>query len=376
MSKLRKTLPKEFADFCREHAYDWTSEDIEQCKEMLASCEPNAKERSGYKETALHNCYIPLEIVEWMVSRGADVNATNTYGTPLFKHATHGHYDICKFLVEQGADVNVTAFGGHTALFNAVSGNKCNCDVVRLLLEHGANPCHHSEDWDDNKTPLLHMLSRGTEVWEKMKADCAELLIYAQKKQGDIPSDEWMKAQEYISNAGQQFEFYKNDMSEEHRKEIEMIMERYYIMFDVVPSKPVIKHDGKSLIEVDETLSIDEQHSTLWEFLVPSSGSCATIQGEVVRITGRVDDESNRNGGANWDTEYRKMLGALIQYFLQGNALSREEIEEAQKAINEINNVKASCGCQSEIDKLVELAIGWIIQNPKPIPLENVDYNR
>lgn len=373
MPKLRKTLPKELTDFCYGHT-SWMPEDIEQCKEMLAPCDSNARERGGYKETALHK-QIPLEIVEWLVERGADVNAANTYGTPLFKHAAFGNYDICRFLIEHGADVNVTAHAGHTPLFSAVSLRKCNCDIVRLLLEHGADPCHHSEHWDGSKTPLLYMLSRGAEAGE-VSVDAARLLIRAQKEKGGIPKDEWEKAQEYVSRMGHEFELYKNDMTGDFRRQREAVMKRYYAMFDVAPAKPVIKHDGTSPIKVDDTLTVWEQHSALWEFLVPSSGSCATVQGEVIRITGRVDDESNRNGGANWDKEYRKMLEALTTYFLHGNALSGEEMEDAGHAIHEIDRCRGACGCQKEIDQLAGLAVKWVSQNPEPVPLGKVPYNR
>ncbi|MDE6252939.1 MAG: hypothetical protein K2M78_09945 [Lachnospiraceae bacterium] len=54
MPKLRKTLSKDLTDFCYKHMNNYTSEDIEQCKEMLEPCDPNARDRGGYKETALH----------------------------------------------------------------------------------------------------------------------------------------------------------------------------------------------------------------------------------------------------------------------------------------------------------------------------------
>lgn len=354
---------------------DWSAESIEECKRMLAPCDANARDRGGYKETALHK-YIPLEIVEWLVERGADVNAANTYGTPLFEHAGRGEYEICRFLIEHGADVNITAHAGHTALFNAVSGVNCNTDIVRLLLAHGADPCHHSENWDKRKTPLLHLLGQGRLAWSENSPDIAQVLLNAQRTQGGIPEEEWRRAQEYVSEIGHMFELDKKDMNDEYRKKIETIMDRFYAIFEVAPAKPVPKHDGISLIEVDGKLPIMEQHSALWEFLVPSSGKCALVQGEVIRITGRVDGESNANGGANWDAEYRKMLKTLPQYFLQGNALSGGEIDEAQKAIMEIDRSKASLGCQKQIDRLIELSVKWVQQNPEPISLEYVAYNR
>ncbi|MDE6926003.1 MAG: ankyrin repeat domain-containing protein [Acetatifactor sp.] len=373
MPKLRTTLPKEFNAFCSEHMPDWSAESIEECRKMLTPCDPNARDRGGYKETALHK-FIPLEIVQWLVERGADVNMANTYGTPLFKHARVGHYDICKFLIEHGADVNLTAHAEHTALFPAAQSG--NCDTVRLLLAHGADPCHHSVNWDGHITPLLYMLSAGSYAWREENPDIAEVLVNAQKERGGIPEEEWTKAQEYVSKMGHEFEFRKNDMEDEYRKQIENIMNRFYAVFDVAPAKPVLKHDGKSLIEVDETLSVMEQHSALWEFLVPSRGKCATAQGEVIRISARVDDEANRNGGVNWDAEYQKMLEMLTQYFSRENALNASEMDVARKAIAEIGRSKASPGCQKQIDRLMELAVKWIRQNPEPVLLEEIPYNR
>lgn len=188
-----------------------------------------------------------------------------------------------------------------------------------------------------------------------------------------------MKLQENVSYMGNEFELLKKDWSDEYRNEIETIMNRFYAIFDVTPAKPVLKHDGKSPIEVDRNLSVVEQHSALWEYLVPASGKCSTVQGEVIRITGRVDGEANNNGGANWDAEYRKMLDALEQYFLQGNALGEYDLNEARDAIIEINHFKAApgCyGCQKQIDYLIELAVKWIWQNPEPIKLGKVAYKR
>ena len=106
-----------------------------------------------------------------------------------------------------------------------------------------------------------------------------------------------------------------------------------------------------------------------WDSLVPSSGSATTVQGEVVRIAGRVNDELLRNAMGNWDKEYRKMLTAISGYLQQGNSLSENELAEVadiQKHILEDDGT----GTQ----RLCELATAWVVQNPEPIALGEVNY--
>lgn len=374
MAKLRMTLPKEFKDFYYRRSYKWTEQDITQCKKLLEPCHPNACERGGYKETALHY-HVPFEIAKWLIERGADVNAANTYGTPLFKHARVGNYDICKLFIDHGADVNVENYAGETALFDAADGGYY--DVVKLLLEHGADPCHHSRNFVDNLTPLLYMLRRIGSVPMKKQSITAEILVKAQQEHDGLPVEEWKQAQKIIAEIGHNYNLCKDSIREDYRRECDSdaAMKQLYTFFDVAPAAPVIKHSGEMPIVVDENLPVDKQHHVLWEFLVPISGKCATIQGEVIRITGRVDDESKGNAGVNWDAEYRKMLKALLEFFGQGNVLAEEDIQTTQQAINSINSCKA-CGCWDATDKLKELAVKWVKQNPTPIPLDNVNYQR
>lgn len=374
MAKLRMTLPKEFIDFIYTHPYKWTQQDISQCKNLLAPCSPNARERGSYKQTALHFS-VPFEIAAWLIENGADVNAVTTYGPPLFEHAGAGHYDICKLLLEHGADVTIENYAGETALFKAA--DKGYFEIVRLLLEHGADPCHYSRNFADSLTPLLYMLRHIGSVPTKNKAMTAELLVSAQRKQGGPPDEEWKQAQKEVAGTGHDYQVSKDGMREDYRKACgcDAAMEQLYAIFDVVPAAPVMKHSGKMSIIVDETLPVDRQHHALWEFLVPVSGKCATIQGEVIRITGRVDDECKGNAGVNWDAEYRKMLKTLLEFFVQGSALDDADIQAAQEAISRIISCKAY-GCWDSTDKLKELAVKWVKQNKAPVPLDNVDYRR
>jgi hypothetical protein len=123
-------------------------------------------------------------------------------------------------------------------------------------------------------------------------------------------------------------------------------------------------HDGKSQIVV-ETSSWQKQHQELWDLLVPSQGPAATIQGEVIRISGRIAYELDGNGGVNWDSDFNKMADAFHRYVEAGNPLSPSDLGAAATVIQD---VKRRSGDPA---RLCELAVAWVLLNPIPIELES-----
>jgi len=92
-----------------------------------------------------------------LLEHGADINLPDPDGiTPLMMAILNGNYDFAKFLVDRNADVNKADRSGRTALYFAVdmhtlewlfsrpnpqpSGELDSPDIVKVLLEHKANP--------------------------------------------------------------------------------------------------------------------------------------------------------------------------------------------------------------------------------------------
>ncbi|WP_243526401.1 ankyrin repeat domain-containing protein [Bacillus pseudomycoides] len=99
-----------------------------------------------------------LEILKLSIDAGADPTLTNRYGgTALIPAAEHGYIDVIKeLLTRTNIDVNHVNNLGWTALMEAIvlsDGTEIQQQVIRLLIEHGANiniPDH------DGVPPLQH----------------------------------------------------------------------------------------------------------------------------------------------------------------------------------------------------------------------------
>jgi len=105
---------------------------------LTKGANPNALD--DRTNTPLMNAISPhignMEIIEVLVSHGADVNVQRIDGgfTALMMAGQIGDYEICKFLLEHGADPNAKKDDGITALMMSTR----NENVCELLLDHGA----------------------------------------------------------------------------------------------------------------------------------------------------------------------------------------------------------------------------------------------
>ena len=103
------------------------------------STNPIPYDREDGRRRALHEAAWGghLDIVEYLVGSGADVNAKyNDGSTALHKAAWEGHLDVVEFLVGAGADVHARTNGGQTALHWAADDG--HLDVVEFLVGAGA----------------------------------------------------------------------------------------------------------------------------------------------------------------------------------------------------------------------------------------------
>jgi ankyrin repeat protein len=81
-----------------------------------------------------------LRELKAIIFRGADVNIKMARDfTILHKMAFCGTLEHIKFLLAQGAEINAQTTDGYTALIPALSNKTDSYNIVKLLLESGAD---------------------------------------------------------------------------------------------------------------------------------------------------------------------------------------------------------------------------------------------
>lgn len=347
----KKLLPKDFEETLKNRS-------LKDLRTLFETYDVNA--RGGYcKQTALAFAECPDKLTRWLVENGADLDAVDQFGdTPLHSRSRRWKSRI-QILLELGADVNHgEGENMHGTPLHAAAGSYIVANAA-ILLGHGArvnavNRCH--------QTPLEYALQRCANINIGHMAALAELLLEAGARQKLAMKDS-------VARIGADFEFHRSNFNSKFLKATSKGLDKLYELFGVAPAPCRVFHDGKSRI-VARSAGWEDQHRELWDLLVPSSGASRTVQGEVVRIAGRIHDELERNGGINWDSQYKRMADAFLAHVASGNSLAESLLIEARELVASIKRKKG------DTRRVCELGVNWVALNPIPLKLAPPDYDR
>ena len=100
--------------------------------------------RGWKKNTLLHSATTDgiIDAMRWLLNHGADANIrSDNSWTPLHAAASHAQIECVQVLLDHNANTNIQLdVHGYTPLYLAIDRREDALDVVRLLLEHGADP--------------------------------------------------------------------------------------------------------------------------------------------------------------------------------------------------------------------------------------------
>ncbi len=348
-SSKRKTLVKEFEEIVERG-------NEEEIKEVFKKCNINAYETGVHKMNAL-GFNLSEDMMSWLIENGADIEYEDYFGcTPLAIHAgrINGHLE---YLIKLGANIESRDHEKNTPLFHATRLYYIN--NVKILVEAGANVNVKNSS---GETPLLNALKRAR---NGDLPELVELVKYLLKHKARLTG----KEKDEVKRIGEEFEWFRDDINKDYIDELDNSLTELYTIFKVKPVPRRVLYDEKSNIIV-KSKTWQKQNEELWNLLVPSVGVASTVQGEVIRVCGRLSHEILDNGKINWSRDFLKMVRTLLKYIMQGNLLSDEENTEIHNIINDTSHL-----WEDELNRLTELCVKWVLLNPKPIILEKVDYN-
>ncbi len=161
---LKKSLGEKCDEFNSIHEAVYHGNTYCTKKFLEQGVDPNVKNEAGKTPLHIAAMYGYRDIVELLLDHGADPNARDWGGqTPLHWVAGSGYPDVIELLLERGADPNARDAHGNTPLHIAAMAKYFSdeaelmfkiapkilgpagfpydrTDVVRLLLEYGADP--------------------------------------------------------------------------------------------------------------------------------------------------------------------------------------------------------------------------------------------
>ncbi|WP_424463652.1 ankyrin repeat domain-containing protein [Pseudoclavibacter helvolus] len=351
MPKKRTTLPKEFR---RGDTYT-----IAELEEIFAKVEVNALGRDFNKESALMSDRLDADGARWLLEHGADPNLTDRFGNTALTHHSKWNtkLDVVEVLLEHGADPNIT---GHSSPL-ASAAEYMNTDGLQLLFDAGADPLQTFGSRAE--TALDRAMTRMKDYHAPRALEVARIFVArGATVSGDTPK------------------YLRQTMSElqgliARGKGSEATLAQLHELFELLGVEPSVP---PRVLAPGEPITVTTdgwkaQFSELWKMLVPGGGPAESVQGEVVRIAGRVGNELLGNGGGNWDKDFDRMLEAYRVHVRSGSALGSDDLARADEAVASLAGGSYD---EAAVDVLTELAVAWVLLNPDRVELPKPNYRR
>jgi ankyrin repeat protein len=264
-------------------------------------------------------------ILQLLVDRGADVNAADDdrQYTALHFAARDQRSEMVKILLDAGAEVDAIDADGTTPLCHCVRSPNTDLEIVKLLLEHGADPKKKNRDGD-------------SPVASARYAEDAELLALLKKAADDKPA------------RGARLPAKKKAAAQKTRT----------------------KGTAKKQSQPKKSGDWPREHSRLWKALVPGRGPASSLQGELIRLTGRLADEAFRNGNQNWTKEHANAWKFVGKHLVDSSVFSPEQVREIKGHVRSIIKDNAVVPVEARGSSyyiLAAKAVEWCLANPVPI---------
>ena len=362
--RLRKTLPADIEQII-------ASGDVEAVARAVERCEVGAYLRGDAYESRLMHFPASEEITDFLLARGEDINSRDRYErTPIHARVRSRCLDQIPLLIARGGDINARDTSDQTALFDVVE--RFSVSDVEQMIAWGADPLVTADSRVYGKATLVENVVSWHNFLDAPRALAViRLLLSVGAPVGERVSTALRSMDRtrctFITHG------LPDHLSQSRVDEASAALSELCALFGVEQREaqraPVV---GERL-ELDPSVPALRQHGQLWDLLVPDSGQCQTLQGEVIRIAGRVGHEVYDNGGINWDRSFGKLLDQYLRVVASGVSLSPDSLSRAEAAVA---SLKARSMNTGDVDEITKLAVEWVRLNPVLVEMDLPDVGR
>ena len=362
--RLRKTLPADIEQII-------ASGDVEAVAHAVERCEVGAYLRGFAYESRLMHFPASEEITDFLLARGEDINSRDRYQrTPIHARVRSRCFDQIPMLIARGGDINARDTSDQTALFGVVERFPV-ADVSRMIA-WGADPMVVADSRVYGKATLVESVVAWHNFLDTPRALAViRLLLSVGAPVGErvpiaLRAMDRMRCT-FITHG------LPDHLSQSRVDEASAALSELCALFGVEQREaqraPVV---GERL-ELDPSVPALRQYGELWDLLVPDSGQCRTLQGEVIRIAGRVGHEVYDNGGINWDRSFGKLLDQYLSVVRSGLPMPPSSVARAEAAVASLKGRSMNTG---DVDEITKLAVEWVRLNPVLVELNLPDVGR
>ena len=362
--RLRKTLPADIEQII-------ASGDVEAVARAVERCEVGAYLRGSAYESRLMHFPASEEITDFLLARGEDINSRDRYQrTPIHARVRLRCLDQIPMLIARGGDINARDTSDQTALFGVVERFPV-ADVSRMIA-WGADPLVVADSRVYGKATLVENVVSWHNFLDAPRALAViRLLLSVGAPVGErVPIA--LRTMDrmcctFITHG------LPDHLSQSRVDEASAALSELCTLFGVEQRQaqraPAV---GERLV-FEAGATPKQVFSRLWDQLVPDSGQCRTLQGEVIRIAGRVGHEVYDNGGINWDRSFGKLLDQYLSVVRSGLPMSPDSLARAEAAVASLKGRSMS---HQAVDDITELAVEWVRLNPVLVELDLPDVGR
>jgi len=358
-----------FQGFKHHHARAFAAD--EAVARAVERCEIGAYLRGSAYEPRLMHFPASEEIADFLLARGEDTNSRDRYErTPIHARVRSRCLDQIPLLIARGGDINARDTSDQTALFDVVE--RFPVAAVSRMMSWGADPLVVADSRVYGKSTLVENVVSWHNFLDAPRALAViRLLLSVGAPVGErvpiaLRAMDRMRCT-FITHG------LPETISQVTFDEASAALSELCALFGVEQREaqraPVV---GERL-ELDPSVPALRQHGELWDLLVPDSGQCQTLQGEVIRIAGCVGHEVYDNGGINWDRSFGKLLDQYLSVVRSGLPMPPDSVARAEAAVASLKSRSMS---HQAVDDITELAVAWVRLNPVLVETDLPDVGR